>query len=122
MELENDKKQETFEIKQTVPDEPKKDDSTADDTPRDLFGNPIKQESSAKKESATPKIHEKKYGTEYTVFFAGHEKRVPAEMTQEEIRQYLEEDFPELSKDRTSFDVNEEKKHLYVRVSGGKKG
>ncbi|MFE4029247.1 hypothetical protein ACFX4N_24120 [Priestia sp. YIM B13551] len=43
-------------------------------------------------------------------------------MTLEQVREWLELDYPELSKERTKLVVEEEKKLIVPIVSGAKKG
>ncbi|MEK1828821.1 hypothetical protein AAAC51_06630 [Priestia megaterium] len=43
-------------------------------------------------------------------------------MSLEQVRQWLELSFPELSKERTKMDVQEEQKLVVPIVSGAKKG
>ncbi|WP_067923975.1 hypothetical protein [Alicyclobacillus shizuokensis] len=64
-----------------------------------------------------------KVGTDYMVYYAGYQIPVPRdEMTVEEVRQMLEADYPELSKERTEMLVDAEKKQIVPVVKGAKKG
>jgi len=144
--------QTSIEFKQLESEEPKKEEAadlqkddqndTEDqaDTQLDLFGDsiqevqdnqntqnaqgskkPKKNNTSSNKKKTTSK--EEKFGVDYTVYYAGHTIQVPNDdMTLEEIRQYLEEEFPELSKERTEMTVNKEKKSITPIVKGSKKG
>lgn len=79
---------------------------------------------SAAKPKASAPVSNKKYGTEYTIYYAGHSVPVPHDdMTLEDIREFLHCDFPELSKDRTSWNTDQEEDKILVPViSGAKKG
>ncbi|MGL4819797.1 MAG: hypothetical protein ACRC5C_07440, partial [Bacilli bacterium] len=54
--------------------------------------------------------------------YAATRVRPPRKMTIEELRQSLELDYPELSYDRTTWEVDTDKKILIPIVTGSKKG
>ncbi|MED3627941.1 hypothetical protein P4478_12850 [Bacillus subtilis] len=73
-----------------------------------------------KKQKAKP---EEKVDTDYVVYYAGNRIPVPeSNMTLEEVRGYLETDFPELSKERTQMLLDKKEKQIVPVVSGAKKG
>lgn len=79
--------------------------------------------------SAPPKIKKnipdskEKFGTDYEVYYARGRDQVPKnDMTVEQIREFMEVSYPEMSKERTSWSVDREKKYLFPDVSGAKKG
>lgn len=100
----------------------------------DLLGNPIDPPKKENKSASKPKAkaapkkevkpkEEVKYGPEFRIAYARHSENLPHEdMTLEEIRQYLEVDFPELSKERTKMDVDDKTKTIVPMVLGAKKG
>lgn len=59
---------------------------------------------------------------EWTIAYSAQQYHVPNNMKLEEVRQWMELDYPELSKERTTWDINEEKHLLVPIVSGAKKG
>ncbi len=138
--LEFDKEQEQEQNQQygsklelTEPEEPKtpaidgKDDEieAPEDQQLALFDVPEnKKKPSAKKKSTPKKVSpQEKVGTEYTVYYAGHKVPIPEEeMTLEQVRSFLEADFPELSKDRAELLLDKENKHVVPVVKGAKKG
>ena len=76
----------------------------------------------AKAEPAKPKEPEK-FGIDYQYAYAGHVGNLPQEdMTLEDIRQFLQVDFPELSKERTRMEVDTETKYIIPIVKGTKSG
>lgn len=98
----------------------------------DLLGEPVNEEPKkpAKKESkpkpapkkVAPKLPEK-YGTDFRVAYARYTEILPKEdMTLDEVREWMEVDFPELSKERTKMDVDVETKTIVPMVVGAKKG
>lgn len=103
----------------------------------DLFGEPIAPKTvklppakstpkpaSKPKPTASPKSkEEKKYGPEFQYAYAGHVGNLPEEdMTLERVREYLQVDFPELSKERTRIEVDEDKNLIIPIVKGTKSG
>ncbi|WAT23479.1 hypothetical protein O0R52_22115 (plasmid) [Bacillus halotolerans] len=90
-----------------------------------LFEEP-KQEKPKAKKPATKKQKakpEEKVDTDYVVYYAGNRIPVPeSNMTLEEVRGYLETDFPELSKERTQMLLDKKEKQIVPVVSGAKKG
>jgi|GEM_PF-4046524 len=111
-----------------------------EDQQLDLFGDiqPVstkktEKSSSSKKEKKETKAEIKKttskaktietVGAEFTVYYAGHKIPVPKDnMTLEEVREFLEGDFPELSSERTEMTIDKDKKHIVPVVKGAKKG
>jgi len=91
---------------------------------------PVKKKTPLENAKPTPATKAKakptvttKVNTEYTVYYAGSRIDVPEDdMTVEELRSFLEADFPELSKERANLIVDEAKKHVIPVVSGAKKG
>lgn len=72
--------------------------------------------------SNTPSADET-FGTDYEIYYAGNHDRVPeADMKIDKIREYMEVSYPELSKDRTRWEVDRDKKYLIPMVLGAKKG
>lgn len=59
---------------------------------------------------------------EWTIAYSAQQYHVPHDMKVEEVRQWLEVDYPELSKERTTWDIDESKHLLVPIVSGAKKG
>lgn len=59
---------------------------------------------------------------EWTIAYSANQYHVPHNMKVEEVRQWMEVDYPELSKERTTWDINEEKQLLVPIVLGAKKG
>ncbi|PVC74998.1 hypothetical protein C2I27_03670 [Priestia megaterium] len=116
-----------------VPDEDKAPDF---DAQLDLFGGSEPTKAAAKKQPAkkaatpapaaksTPKVDTKtKVGSDYNVYYAGHSIPVPQDdMSLEQLRSFLEADFPEMSKERTKMTVNTEKKQVVPVIHGGKNG
>lgn len=68
------------------------------------------------------KKEERKVDGTWEVAYAAQRLNPPHEMTLEELRQYLELDWPELSKERCRMTVDEEKKLIVPIVSGAKNG
>ncbi|WP_263117516.1 MoaD/ThiS family protein [Bacillus subtilis] len=59
----------------------------------------------------------------WNIAYAANQYNPPEDdMTLDEVRQWLELDYPELSKERCRMEVNEEKKLIIPIVSGAKKG
>lgn len=58
----------------------------------------------------------------WTIAYAGHQESPPHEMTLEEMRQKIELDFPELSKVRTKWFLEKDRKLAIPVVSGAKMG
>lgn len=58
----------------------------------------------------------------WEVAYAGNRYNPPHEMTLDELRQYLELDYPEMSKERCRMDVEEDKKLIVPMITGAKKG
>jgi len=109
----------------SIPDNPVKEEP-ADPFSVDLFGNPIdekpKKEKPSKK-ATKPKKEDKLYDTSWLIFYAGHRLTVPEDgLLLDQVRAYLELEFPELSKERTEMLTDEEKKHIIPVVKGAKKG
>lgn len=103
----------------------------------DLFGEPIEPIKPVKlppakannasapkpKPKPSPPKPEEKFGPEYQYAYAGHVGNLPEEdMTLDRVREYLQVDFPELSKERTKMDVDKEKQLIVPLVLGAKKG
>jgi hypothetical protein len=103
-------------------DVPVEDDQMA------LFDLPEEKKQSKKAEKKEPIKKEKaapetKVNSDFVVFYAGHKVNVPEDnMTIEEVRAFLEMDFPELSKERTEMTIDKEKKEIVPVVKGAKKG
>lgn len=119
----------------TIGDENDEDiEVPVEDQQLDLFGeettaeqkpSTIKSSSTTKKKASTKAAAPitTKVGTDFTVFYAGHKIPVPSDdMTLEEVRQHLEYDFPELSKERAEMTIKAEKFEIVPVVKGGKKG
>ena len=68
------------------------------------------------------KKEERKVDGTWEVAYAAQRLNPPHEMTLEELRQYLELDWPELSKERCRMTIDEEKKLIVPIVSGAKNG
>ena len=68
------------------------------------------------------KNDERKVDGTWQVAYAARRLNPPHEMTIEELRQFLELDWPELSKDRCSMTIDEEKKLIVPIVNGAKNG
>jgi hypothetical protein len=111
---------------------PKEEKPEEEEVITDLLGSPVAPQKPApkpkpkapvqKKVEAKPK-EEKKYGTDYTVCYARYREVLPKEdMTLEDIREWLEADYPELSKERTKMDVDEKTKTIAPIPSNAKKG
>lgn len=103
----------------------------------DLFGNPIEPVKPVKlppakaKTTDAPKAPskpaapkpEEKFGPEYQYAYAGHVGNLPEEdMTLERVREFLQVDFPELSRERTKMDIDKDSKLIVPMVLGAKKG
>lgn len=58
----------------------------------------------------------------WTIAYAGHQKNPDHEMKLEQMRENIELDFPELSKERTKWIVDQERKLAVPVVSGAKNG
>lgn len=57
------------------------------------------------------------------MYYAGHRHPVPEDnMTLEQVRSFLESDFPELSKERTQMLLDKKEKQVIPVVTGAKKG
>jgi hypothetical protein len=101
---------------------PEEDDQMA------LFDLPEEKKQSKKAEKKEPVKKEKaapetKVNSDFVVFYAGHKVNVPEDgMTIEQVRAFLESDFPELSKERTEMTIDKEKKEIVPVVKGAKKG
>jgi len=85
------------------------------------------QKNAAKPEQKTKQQHGTKNQDELvpantTVAYAGHQVVLERDMKLEEIREMLERDFPELSKERTQMIYDKEKGLVIPVVTGGKKG
>lgn len=59
---------------------------------------------------------------EWTIAYSAQQYHVPHDMKIEEVREWMEVDYPELSKERTTWDIDESKRLLVPIVSGAKKG
>lgn len=121
--------------KPTVPEFDNLDDDIEvpeEDAQLDIFGGEDTKEKKETKPAlkAAPKSapkktqdQDQKVNTAYTVFYAGHKVNVPEDgMTLENLRKYLESDFPELSKERTRMTVDAKKNQVVPIVQGAKKG
>lgn len=122
--------------KPTVPEFDNLDDDIdvpEEDAQLDLFGGEDKKDKKETKAAppksapkSTPKKsqdQDQKVNTAFTVYYAGHQVAVPEDgMTLENLRRYLESDFPELSKDRTRMTVDIKKNQVVPIVQGAKKG
>ncbi|MEW6635351.1 MAG: Mov34/MPN/PAD-1 family protein [Actinomycetota bacterium] len=75
-----------------------------------------------KKPAAAKKPEPKKYPAGVEVHYSGHKKALPHEMTQAEVFEFLEDDFPELSADRAELRHDEEKNRLVPVLKAHKKG
>lgn len=95
-----------------------------EDQQLNMFDDDEPKKAPKKKVAAASKpAPEVKVGTGFTVYYAGHRIPVPQEeMTLDAVRQYLESDFPELSKERTEMLMNKEKNEVVPVVKGAKKG
>lgn len=89
-----------------------------------LFDVPEKKKETKKKTSSPKKADPlKKVDASFTVVYAGHKVAVPYDdMTLEEVRSFLEADYPELSKERAQLLLDEEKKYIIPVVKGAKNG
>lgn len=77
-----------------------------------------KKKTPAKKADANQKVN-----PDFMVYYAGKRIAVPeSDMSLEQLRVYLEGDFPELSKERTEMTVDMTKKEVVPVVKGAKKG
>lgn len=84
---------------------------------------PVVEKTAKKKASSKKKQENQEVTNEWIVTYAGYSIRVPEEkMTLGNLRVFLEKSFPELSKDRTDWALNEEEKTITPVVSGAKKG
>ncbi|GIN55035.1 MULTISPECIES: hypothetical protein [Bacillus] len=129
MALEFDKEQ-TQEQKQEFgtrleQEEPKQPD-THEEVQLALFDTPKQEKPKATKKPATKRqkaTPEDIVGTGYVVYYAGHRHPVPEDnMTLEQVRSFLESDFPELSKERTQMLLDKKEKQVIPVVTGAKKG
>lgn len=103
--------------------DPKQDES--EDGQLNLFGEVEKPKVKPKEvKKAKPKAkEEQKVDQEYMIYYAGHRVPVPQNnMTLESVRQFLEMDFPELSKARTEMTIDTKEKQIVPVVKGAKKG
>lgn len=112
-----------------VPEIPEIDENVGVEVPEEdqqlaLFDVPEKKKETKKKTSAPKKADPlKKVDTSFTVVYAGHKEAVPYDdMTLEEVRAFLEADYPELSKERAQLLLDEEKKYIIPVVKGAKNG
>ncbi len=64
----------------------------------------------------------KVYGTDWTIAYAGVTIGLSKEMTEEEIHQFVERDYPELSKRRSRINFDATDKIITFSVTGAKKG
>jgi hypothetical protein len=114
---------------------PAEDKMPEGDGQLDLFGGftptkPVAKKSAKKPATqapaakSTPKADTKtKVGSDYNVYYAGHSIPVPQDdMSLEQLRSFLEADFPEMSKERTKMTVNIAKKQVVPVIHGGKNG
>ncbi|MCD7911045.1 hypothetical protein KC480_05835 [Bacillus velezensis] len=107
-------------------EEPKQPDNVEEEQLA-LFEEPKEEKTKVtSKKPATKKQKAKpddKVDTDYVVYYAGNRIPVPeSNMTLEEVRAYLESDFPELSKERTQMLLDKKEKQIVPVVSGAKKG
>lgn len=81
------------------------------------------REKSKKAGGAAPKKEPEVYDKDRVVHYAGHRIEVPTrEMQLEDVRQMLEEQFPELSKERTEMLYDDEKGLVIPVLKGHRKG
>lgn len=107
----------------TDTEEPKKEEAKKDEAPVVPVKKEAKGKSKAKdtkKKTKSPMEHIVD-GT-WEVAYAGHRVNPPHEMKVEELRAWLELDYPELSKERCRMIVEEDKKLIVPVVSGAKNG
>ncbi|SFJ63336.1 hypothetical protein SAMN02799624_05275 [Paenibacillus sp. UNC496MF] len=71
-----------------------------------------------------PKDPEKKYGSDFVICYARERIEMPAgeDLTLEQVRQWLETDFPEFGKERTEMLVDEDQKFIVPILKSPKKG
>lgn len=101
---------------------PKKEKDTKKATPKKATE---KKKEPAKKKTATkkkPKVDDIVVNEEWTVAYAARQTNPPREMKISELREHLELDYPELSKERCEMKVEEERKLIVPIVKGSKNG
>lgn len=81
---------------------------------------------SVKEDPRIPKEDEK-FTKDFTVHYAGMVDKLPKSadkegLTVEEIREFLQSMYPEMSKERTRFEVDRDEKRLIPIIGGGKNG
>jgi hypothetical protein len=86
------------------------------------FKKPEPKKTPAPSATAQKKPEPKKYaqGTEVNVF--GQKVPLPKEMTEEDVFAFLEDDFPQVTKDRAEMRHDKEKNRLVVSFKSFKKG
>jgi len=97
---------------------------------RKQFAPPVAEQKSGHKpvkakSSATPaqEVEPEEYDRDRLVYYAGHRMEVPSRtMKLEAVRAWLEETFPELSKERTEMLYDKETGHFIPMLRGHKKG
>ncbi len=82
--------------------------------------------SKAKVDPNKPKENEK-FDRSWKIYYAGMEDKLPKNaptdgLTLESIRQHLQKLYPEMSAERTTFQLDRDKKYIFPIISGGKKG
>ncbi|MES9681656.1 hypothetical protein ABWK22_01745 [Gottfriedia acidiceleris] len=82
-----------------------------------------KSELSNKIKSQVERRKNIKVDTTWNIAYAGNQYNPPEnDMTLEQLREYLELDYPELSKERTLMEIDEDKKLIVPIVKGSKNG
>jgi len=92
---------------------------------KEVVAKESKTKKTAKKADKKPAVKDEdlEVSTEWTIAYAGQQMNPPHDkMKVEDVRQWLEVDFPELSKERCKWSIEKKKKLMVPIVSGAKKG
>ncbi|GAK41966.1 hypothetical protein TCA2_4458 [Paenibacillus sp. TCA20] len=119
-------KQLDYMMKSVEPEEPEDEAESKDaNVEYDLFGEPIAA-ATPKSKSSKPKVNATKpsptdpvkYDTNWVCLV--YDKRIPVPedgLTLEKVRQYLEMEYPQFSKDRTEMMIDKEQKYIIPNVT-----
>lgn len=92
--------------------EEKKDEKKTESKPKEKAKTPPKKTS----------VSDTKVDMNWIIAYASHQKSPEREMTLDEMRETMEIDWPELSKSRTQWEVDAERKLAVAIISGAKMG
>jgi PRTRC genetic system protein A len=129
--FEESKEKETYVMSMNINQQTSIFDLLPENERKDLVPPVVEEKKSAKKSAARAKATVKPteepepdvYDIDRVVYYAGHRLEVPSRtMKLEEVRAWLEETFPELTKERTEMVYDKNTGHIVPVLKGHKKG